>query len=283
MSPAKASESKQDAGSLPVISVKINSFACSLSEISQTKSVRYAFLTGETTMTDGEHLETFHPLVKCRDFLTDVLVSKDEQREMCVYGFSITPSKNKLQDDAVKLLLQLPNKQDRDALIRNFPSLNRIEKQYFPKVSPSELFLVKGEELFLAVKGDVYFQKTSYLLSLYTFWIRLSLYFKDPSDDWLTYTSLPNLKGLDTPRDIAYMKHMVEEQNLTNVLPVLSEIDITETPTVTGFAKGSQAYSVHEYGGIQSLLGMVANPRFAESGCSVFATQIRKKLEKKSA
>lgn len=287
----KASDNKEAAG-LPSISFTLANISASLSEITQSKNVRYAFLAGEF-LTDGAKVHTFHPLVKCRDFLTDVLVSKDENRVMQVYGFEMTPAKNELVTECLQLLLEMPSKKEKEVFLKNFEAIRRLETAYFSKniKESSQVFDAirsdsNGSRCFVAVRADAYFQKTSYLLSLYTFWLRLSLYLKEPTDNWLDYGNVKPATGdmfveePTVPRDLAYMKHM-KEKNIEGIIPLLCEVNLDKSPTVTGFDKNTYSYAVHDYGGIQGLLGMVENPKYAGLECySAYAGQVANLLKK---
>jgi hypothetical protein len=220
-----------------------------LNEVFQTKAVRFAFLTPDGS--PGE-FKPFMPSVKCRDFLNDVIQSKATGEDIEIYGLEIPYDENHLDKSVTRLLLQCPDLASRNKFVDNFEFILEKEFKYF-NVSPSELFEVKENPNWLIIQADPYWQSATFLISLYTFLCRSSLYMERPDSDWF---ELQRLRGVDAGYMECLMKHSFD-----TVLPKLSEVGVEQSPTPSGFPS-TDRYDidfVHDSGGILSLFQLFKN------------------------
>lgn len=240
---------------LPIITAKhakaLDTAQGKLTEISQTKLLRFAFLAGGS-MEPGSEMHTFHPMIKCRDYLNDVISSREDGRTYHVYGFDIGPENNELEQDATKLLLQFPGPQERDTFVANFGALRRLEQTYFNGVEPSILFHVDNKSPYLAVKGDKFWQRTTYLISLYSFWMRVILYFKSEEDFWLDYADEEG-GGVDK----MYLSRLKRTYHIEKLMPAIARLEPEKT--CHGTAPTTAQGMIHDYTGIQGLLRSYQN------------------------
>ena len=220
---------------------KFDGIEMDLAEIFQTKSIRFAFLS----QIGNNEFQPFHPPVKCRDFLSDILQNACTKEEVDFYGFNFSFEDNGLDLNTFRLLLDFPSIEMAKKLNKNFEFLLEKEKTFFD-VFPSKLFAVKGTEKKLVIEGDKYWQSATQLTSLYTYICRALLYLKGPEGDWTLELPLDSVDG-------NYMKRM-REAGFDKKFPLLRHLPIKESPTPSGFAKSRPIYESHEYGGILNFM-----------------------------
>ena len=220
---------------------KFDGIEMDLAEIFQTKSIRFAFLS----QIGNNEFQPFHPPVKCRDFLSDVLQNACTKEEVDVYGFELSFEDNGLDLNAFRLLLDFPSIAMATSFNQNFEFLLEKEKTFFD-VSPSKLFAVKGTNKKLVIEGDKYWQSATLLTSLYTYMCRAMLYLKGPERDWITELPSDSVDG-------NYMKRM-REAGFDKKFPLLRHLPIKDSPSPAGIEKSRPLYEAHEYGGILNFI-----------------------------
>ena len=147
-----------------MVRVKFNEFNNDLGEISQIIAIKYSFLT--------EQNEQAHPLVKCRDFLHDVLYAIHGERAVGIYGFVYNTKINPLIDlNSIRLLVTYQNeKQAAEWSKKAINVLNIFEETFDKKSIAEEVEDHKNMRVFI---GSKEWLSTPALLSLYTLLIRL--------------------------------------------------------------------------------------------------------------
>lgn len=211
-----------------------------LTEINQKKHVRFAFLTGE-----GDTLSTFHPLVKCRDYLSDVLHFKAVGRPAKIYGFEMTPETNKLNLSRTRMLISFPNG-GTEQFIKNFEFIQRFEATNFG-IEPAKLFQVHKQADKLVIDADPFWMNCTALVSLLTFLCRCSLYLQDPKDeDWMGTVKK------SSSSDSEYLM-MMEKFFPENQFPFFTQLDYKST-TPSGFSENADVATIHDTGGILSFV-----------------------------
>lgn len=213
-----------------------------LAEIGQTKNLKFAFLCkGET---EGV-FTPFHPLVKCRDFLNDILESKARGEGFYLYGLEMSAEENKLDDSCLRFVVRFGNEEDTQHFIDNFGFILNQEQKYF-NVSPSKLFRVKNKPTQLMIEADKYWQSATFLVSLYSYMCRCVMYMKSPDDNWFGMAN----RGIDGQ----YM-HQLKELGFEKNVAFLKDINLKGSPSPSGFnPEEYNVEDVHDEGGIIRLM-----------------------------
>lgn len=209
----------------------------SLVESTQSKTVRFAFLEGE----DG-NFKTFHPLVKCRDYLSDVLHYKPTTTTIGIYGFHLTSSENHLDLSCCRLLVEVPE-EHAPYFVRNFEFIQRFEQENF-EIPPAKLFAVKDSKNRFVIEADKFWLNCTQLVSLLTFLCRASLYLESPQQDWIE-----GLSKFPTSVDGQYLKRLVDWK-IDYQIPFFAKLDYTKSPSASGYELGCSVSKVHDFGGI---------------------------------
>jgi len=221
-----------------------------LSEITQTHNHRYAFVR---EMKPGEYTQ-IHTHVKCKDFLSDVLVSNylDNYNHFPIYGFDYHPeiyseSEKFLVDTERTLISVRPTK---DFWINNIEKLNEFEREI--GFSESKILLehkFRSKMPWYVVEGDKRWMMNYIFLGIYTLFLRL-----------LNYKSvnLLNLSGIAEGTDSSITKRL----DPNAILWMLKNWDTefkSVPPTgnrnlscVRGVYDGIRPY-IHEYGVLSTL------------------------------
>jgi len=236
----------------------------SLSEISQTKAVKFSFLVKDEENPAG--FKAFHPLVKCRDFLNDVVNYFPLQQSIDVYGFKLHADENILDKKKTRLLIVMPNEQRADLFIHNFPAIMRTEQEFFDRDS-LKLFSVQGSASRVVLEASPFWQQSTQLFSWLTLMCRLSLYLESPNQSWweLKIPSGNDADALD----------VLKQNNGQKQIPLLKHLEFEDSPSPSGFAPTVDLYNVHDCSGILSFC-----ERDGQSYGNFFMDQMDKLLKK---
>lgn len=147
-----------------------------LSEIYQSFNMKFAF----ANETEKEIIQC-HQWVKCRDFLHDAVRTMLTGNKSSIYGFSFEKGVN--PDIAMDSIKMLVSKQDIKSGLLFRPLLNRSLKliNHFENMAGEELSTIRkvqgdtkgGYKHVWLVSGPKFWLSTPYLISLYTFLLRL--------------------------------------------------------------------------------------------------------------
>ena len=120
-------------------------------------------------------------------------------------------------------------------------------------MSPSRLFEVKENSNWLILEGDKYWQSATYLISLYTYMCRSSLYMDRPDSEW---APLGDGCGIDAE----YMS-ILRKKNFFGVLPKMREIQVNKSPSPSGWTDVDIDF-VHDSGGILTLFRLLSGSAY---------------------
>lgn len=138
-----------------------------LNEIMQAKSMRFAF-----AYTEGDELIQCMPTVKCRDFLKEQILFTYYDKKLAIYGFN-TKENTPNTKEYTGFLISIPVASEKVAFEKNFDILVNYEKKLgFTQLS--ECYKIEGvnnNDLYF-VKGDVIWQQSCLLVSLYSLMLR---------------------------------------------------------------------------------------------------------------
>lgn len=149
-----------------------------LNEIYQSTGMMFAFVSSPL---NGLH--QCHEWVKCRDFLPDAARSQITNKKCVIYGFSFDPTKNPIVDlNKMRMLVTKCPLKDVDIskfkqkirsslkLLNHFESIAGVIKSKVTKVEPA------GQDTYQSIflfTGSVMWMRSPFLISMYTFLIRL--------------------------------------------------------------------------------------------------------------
>ncbi|MEA3296185.1 MAG: hypothetical protein U9Q27_03555 [Patescibacteria group bacterium] len=205
-----------------------------------------------------------HPWVKCRDFLPDAVRATITNKSFSIYGFSFDPITNPALDlNFMHMLVYKSNLKSKD--------VNRFENKMFfginllnhyeeiMKINPSILYRTKedynSKPVYLFI-GNGEWMKSPFLISLYTFLIRLGdkeIVFKNNKDLMDKYAILIKEYefGKIYDNDIGYLKSM---WNILHLILKNKEILTYNNTTNSIFTDSSiNNDSFHNMTGIKSL------------------------------
>jgi len=173
-----------------------------LYEIGQVTGMQYAFLSSKA---DG--YKQCHQWIKCRDFLHDALRSRITGKVEQIFGFSYDPKTDPPIDlKRMRLLIKRDRglaKETRKMIDSAIDIINCIEKS--SGIKPlSKLYQASSNDGVYIFMGASDWMESTFMISLYTFLIRLgakNIEFTDKED---LYSKLKDLKGGD--HDINYLK-----------------------------------------------------------------------------
>jgi hypothetical protein len=176
----------------------------SLNEIYQTTGIEFAFLSAPK---DGN--KQCHPWVKCRDFLHDALRSTVNEDSCGIFGFKYNYAKNPHLDLSRTRMLVRKNfvpkgKETVVSFHQKMLSAKRILNHYEKLVGTTLTRLTrttddKGGTVWVFT-GPSFWQRAPYLVSMYTFIIRLGdkdIKFKDSAGLLESFKKLKTREGTD--------------------------------------------------------------------------------------
>jgi len=234
-----------------------------LCEIGQITGIHYAFVSPEA---DGSR--QCHHWIKCRDFLHDALRSHYTGKTEVIFGFSYVPGTNPPLDiEKMRMLFKRNapsgesnmSENTRDIAKAGLALVHHMEK--YGGIEPlSKLYRTSGDKDVYMFEGSSEWMESTFMISLYTFLIRLGakkLVFKDKEDlDSQLKDLKPSPSGCDN--DIDYLKtvrpflhKIIEERN--NFKYVKEDGSrLLDSKPVSVF---------HNYTGIVSLCREIAGPQ----------------------
>jgi len=184
-----------------------------LCEIGQTTGIHYAFLSSKE---DG--YRQCHQWIKCRDFLHDALRNQVTGKKDYIYGFSYEKGVNP-PIDTKKMRITVKRcevNNTRDILEHGLAIIHCVEKHSGIKPLSKMYEATCGEQGVYIFEGAVDWVESTFMISLYTFFIRLGakkIEFKDKED---LYVKLEKLcKTSYSDHDVSYLK---------TILPFLDKI-----------------------------------------------------------
>ena len=182
-----------------------------LCEIGQVTGIHYAFVSPES---DGS--KQCHHWIKCRDFLHDALRSHHTGKVENIFGFSYEPKTNPPLDlEKMRMLFKRntsasdskTSENTRDMAKAGLALVCHMEKH--GGIEPlSKLYRTSGDKDVYMFEGSPEWMESTFMISLYTFLIRLGakkMVFKDKEDlDSQLENLKPSTSGCDN--DINYLK-----------------------------------------------------------------------------
>lgn len=184
-----------------------------LAEIYQKTGMQFAFVSSPK-----EGTKQCHKLVKCRDFLHDAVASYISGKERSIYSFHYTKDDPPIDMAKMRMLVTIAgNNKKEDKEVKDWMKSGLNVLNHFEEVAGlqrSKLYKVdddKRKNMWLFIGSSVW-MKTPYLISLYTFLIRLGskkIEFKTEEELLVALKNIAD-NDQDYPRDndTQYLKTM---------------------------------------------------------------------------
>ncbi len=198
---------------------------------------------------DGENINQLCGYFVCRDFLGDALFAEEQGKKAQIYGFSWTPSKQKIDRDKTRLLLQFSSPELEKAFKKNLSILHGVEKDNDFALT---VLTDSDKELELLVEGDSRWQASVVLISLYSFLLKC-----------LTY-DIKEVEDIVGKYEDSNEANLAQNtlKKLPKILKNLKRFGIDEESkkfTVTGTQDKSMTSTIHHYSGWHSVSAPVSS------------------------
>jgi hypothetical protein len=164
-----------------------------LSQISQKMNTTFSFAH---YFPAEEKVVRLHEFIRCRDYLGDVLHACKYGKTHKIYGFESSPTRTPIDTTQTILLMK---HQDEDSFV-NFQKniaevVRKFEDQEGLAATTTINFTEEGTHYSL-VLGDVRWQESIPMISLYTLLLRCACYFYKDVNNW--FDELKEIGGNDT-------------------------------------------------------------------------------------
>lgn len=226
----------------------------SLCEIMQPTGILFAFLSSK----DNGYKQC-HTWIKCRDFLQDAVRNHITGNNESIYGFSYDPKTDPPIDmDRMRMLVtrKLSAKKEgaseelREIIKSALSIIHRVEKH--GKIKPlTKLYLASGKDDVYIFMGSKDWMDSSFMISLYTFLIRLGA--KTKGKEFKTKKELDSALGdlakKSGDHDIGYLKSILPY--IYKVVNNRKDLKLVKEDGVLTFAAGINTF--HNYSGVVSL------------------------------
>jgi len=181
------------------------------SEISQPTGIYYAFVSPEA---DG--YRQCHGWIKCRDFLHDALRGHITGHEEHIYGFTYKPKVYPPLDlENMRIIVKRIASSSESNTSENFKqmmqtalSLIHAAEKHGNIAPPSTLGVTMENKDFYVFEGATDWMGSTFMISLYTFLIRLGYYKIAPKDESELEAKLDEIlnKGRASDHDMGYLR-----------------------------------------------------------------------------
>jgi len=186
----------------------------SLCEIYQAIGMQYAFLSADN--------DQCHPWIKCRDFLHDALRSHVTGKKDGIYGFNYDPKANPALDlERMRLLVKRQpdkNKAEKDAsentkeMMDSALAILRLVENHAGIKPLSNLYRTSEDKDVYMFEGSSDWMESTFMISLYTFFIRLGgrkITFKDKEDFDSKLKEISTSRAASNDNDVGYLKDVL--------------------------------------------------------------------------
>lgn len=166
----------------------INAPVRGYAEEGQDHDVKFSFvnLKGDTIT------ELFTP-IKCRDFLGDALFAEQIKKPVSIYNFVFDPKTQKIDRDKTRMLVSTQKSEIKylDQIEKNIAILHTVESMHNLELTTMQ----RVNETNILVEADPKWLLTTYLISYYTYLIKIASYsYRDKYKDWKTELMKENTK-----------------------------------------------------------------------------------------
>jgi len=152
------------------VNLEIKPLVGFLSEISQSMNIKFAFVT----KIDDNNYKQVMTEVKCRDFLGDLLYSREHSKPASIYGFNYDYKESPYDDDKLRLSLKFPVPAALEFFKGNYEGNIRYA-EHLSKVEPS-IIIETNIPNTVIIEADKAWQSEVWKLSLFTFYLKLISY-----------------------------------------------------------------------------------------------------------
>lgn len=153
-----------------------------------------------------------HQFVNCRDFMGDVFVGLEDNRDIGIYGFSFTKNNPKPDMETCGLLVKFPDAGALTNFQDNFQILKNIEDTLGWQTTFGEVVEFPGEKRVMYVIGDTMWQANAPTFALYSYLLKCLTYPIKDKGKWME-----EIKAQSTNEgrymDVEYMKWLLVNLN----------------------------------------------------------------------
>lgn len=214
------------------------------SEIGQQKPIKFAFANA----VGNEIREIFSPVL-CRDFLGDVLHAEESNKPASIYGFSYNPTTSRIDRDSTRLVISNISAKDFDCFRANAPILEQLEFKL-------NLVPTKWQEVdkHLYIEGSPRWQEAVYLISFYTYLLRVMCY--PLGQDWMKDVAALKTNEGSYFRSVTEKKFITMAENLFNILEPFTNVH--------GWKNDAHIGVIHDMSGFVSLATTAKGNTYAD-------------------
>lgn len=183
-----------------------------LCEIYQVLGMQYAFLSADN--------KQCHAWIKCRDFLHDALRCHITGKKEGIYGFSYNPGTDPPLDlEKMRMMVkrepakvESKSSEDTKEMVDSALSILRCIEDYSGIKPLSDIYCTSGDKDVYVFESAADWMESTFMISLYTFLIRLGakkIKFKDKKELDSKLKKLCAGKALNKDHDINYLKDVL--------------------------------------------------------------------------
>lgn len=178
-----------------------------LGQIFQSLQVQFSF-TAEKVVGEKTEFHNLTQYVLCRDFLGDMLWSKHWKKESNIYGLRYNWKEAPYDEDHVKLVLFFPDAGKKRSFLVNVPEF-LYAKEDQAGVERTEILETQYKDK-LVVIGSPHWQKSTWRLSLYTYYLKLCC-LENPEDIPAGSPEFDYKRVLRPEVEETYLKHVTDD------------------------------------------------------------------------
>lgn len=178
-----------------------------LGQLFQSLKVQFSF-TAEKVVDGKTEFHNLTQYVLCRDFLGDMLWSKHWNKESYIYGLSYNWREAPYDEDHLKLTIFFPDGEKRKAFLKNVPEFLHAKEDQ-AGVERTEILETQFKDKFIVI-GSPHWQKSTWRLSLYTYYLKLCC-LEDPKNVPERSSESDYAKVLSKEAEDTYLKHVTDD------------------------------------------------------------------------
>lgn len=215
------------------------------SEIYQSVDIKYSFVN---KVEDNTYKELFAP-VKCRDFLGDALYATEQKKEFRIFGFYFDGTQQTVDTEKTRLLISNISPEFRANLQKNWRILSEVEDYHNLEATR----IIDCDQDTLLLEASSAWKRTMYLISLYTYLIRVICYEYKDIANWREELYKWNHNESRYMRDCTIPRFVRFVKEIFNICE--------DYKGVSGFNKEDN-YIIHNYSGFVSVCTSNSNGEY---------------------
>ena len=229
-----------------------------LAELLQDVKVKMSFAS---VSEDGESVKQLHEWVQCRDFLGDVVLANNSDETFSVYNFVTSKEKTPINKENTTLLIKFPSIALKNIFLENYKDILHVY-EYGNGTALTEVIKTNRPTVLL-VKADAFWQSRMFLISFYTYLIKVCSYKYIYAGNWKG-----EIRGKGTNEANYYNR---TERFWDKIFFQLKEIaSVSSSPSGWNKLESMSPHAVHDQSGFVSL----ASFSMMYKGLNVYSAKI---------